>query len=132
MSELAPGLSGEASIDVSEAVTAERVGSGAVPVLATPEVVALVERAAVSALNGALADGSTTVGSRIELDHLAPTPVGGRASARAEVARVEGRSVEFSFEVNDAAGPVARGTHTRIVVDRHRFLASAQARGASA
>ncbi|MEX2457625.1 MAG: hotdog domain-containing protein [Actinomycetota bacterium] len=126
--ELSPGRRGEVSLEVTEAVTAERVGSGGVPVLATPEVVSLVERAAVAALEGALPEGSTTVGSRIELDHLAPTPVGGRASAVAILEAVDGRRLTFSFEVTDGMGVVARGSHLRAVVDRERFLAAAEER----
>ena len=126
--ELRPGRSGEASVEVTDAVTAERVGSGAVPVLATPEVVALVERAAIAALEGALDDGATTVGSRVELDHLAPTPVGGRAVARARLDAVGGRTLTFSVEVRDGAGTVARATHVRVIVDQERFLGSAKER----
>lgn len=123
-----PGLRGEASLEVTEAVTADRVGSGGVPVLATPEVVSLVERAAVAALEDALPEGSTSVGSRIELEHLAPTPVGGRASAVAVLEVVDGRRLAFSFEVTDGAGVVATGSHLRAVVDRARFLAAAEER----
>ena len=126
--ELRPGRSGEASVEVTLAVTADRFGSGAVPVLATPEVVALVERAAIAALEGALGDGATTVGSRVELDHLAPTPVGGRAVARATLDAVEGRTLTFSVEVRDGAGTIARATHVRVIVDRERFLGSARER----
>ncbi len=109
-------------------VTAERVGSGTVAVLATPEVVALVERAAVAAVGGALPEGSTTVGSRVEIDHVAPTPVGGRAEANVRLTAVDGRSLDFEFEVSDGAGPVARGRHARVVVDAERFLGSAAKR----
>ncbi|HYU57254.1 MAG TPA: hotdog domain-containing protein [Actinomycetota bacterium] len=125
MSEPRPGLEAEASLDVTDAVTAARVGSGGVPVLATPEVVALVERAVVAALERALAEGQTTVGARIELDHLAPTPVGGTATARARLDDVDGRRLTFSFTVTDDAGEIARGTHVRVVVDLKRFLAAA-------
>lgn len=124
------GLRGEATIEVTDAVSAERVGSGLVPVLATPEVVALVERAAVSALDGALEDGSTTVGSRVELDHLAPTPLGSTATAVATLESVDQRTLEFAFEVTDPGGVVARGRHVRVVVDRERFMATANERGA--
>ncbi len=128
--ELRPGATGEASVEVTDAVTAERVGSGSVPVLATPEVVALVERAAMNALHGALGDGATTVGSRIVLDHLAPTPLGGRVIARATLDAVDGRTLTFSVEVTDDAGVVARAGHVRVVVDRERFLTSARERTA--
>lgn len=126
---LRPGLEGRAGLEVEASRTALAVGSGTVPVLATPEVVAVVERAAVAALEPALDEGQTTVGSRVEIDHLAPTPLGGRVEANARLESVDGRSLEFAFEVQDDAGVVARGRHVRALVDRERFLASARKRG---
>lgn len=123
-----PGLDGTAELEVTAAVTAERVGSGDVPVLGTPEVVAVVERAAVAALAGRLPDGQTSVGTRIEMDHLAPTPVGGRVTARARLGAVDGRRLTFSFEASDEDGVVARGVHHRALVNRDGFLGSANAR----
>lgn len=123
-----PGSTGTAKLDVSEGNTALAVGSGSVPMLATPEVVALVERAAVAAVDGTLDEGTTTVGSRVELDHLAPTPVGASAEATARLESVDGRRLEFSFEVTDPAGVVARGRHLRVIVDAARFTASAKER----
>jgi fluoroacetyl-CoA thioesterase len=128
VSDLQPGLEGDASVEVTDAVAASSVGSGTVAVLATPEVAALVERAAVAALEGVLDDGRTSVGSRLELDHLAPTPVGGRATARVRLETVEGRRLEFAFEVTDGSGTVARGRHVRVVIDAERFMAAARER----
>lgn len=125
---LSPGLRATLEETVTEERTAERIGSGDVPVYATPILLALVERAAVAAVSGALEAGSTTVGARIELDHLAPTPVGRTLAATVTLEAVEGRRLLFSFEVTDDAGPVARGRHLRVVVDRDRFLESARAR----
>jgi len=114
---------------VSEAMTADRVGSGDVRVLATPAALALVERAAVASLAGRLPDGATTVGASVELAHLAPTPVGAEVVARAHLDRVEGgRRLTFSFSVSDQAGEIAHGTHVRVVVDRRRFADAATAR----
>ena len=88
VSEPAPGLVGEAEAIVAEADTAGRLGSGTVPVLGTPALAAPMERAAVQALGGYLPPGQTSVGSRIDLRHLALTPVGMHIRARAELVRV--------------------------------------------
>lgn len=125
---LEPGLSATTRDTVTTEMTAERVGSGDVPVLATPAVLALVERAAVAAVVGSIEPGTTSVGGRVELDHLAPTPVGVEVEARATLDEVEGRRLRFSFTVSDPAGEIATGTHVRLVVDRERFLETARSR----
>lgn len=119
---LPPGQ--EASIDesVTEAMTAAALGSGDVPVLGTPAVLALAERAACAAIAGHLGPGETTVGSTAEIEHLAPTPVGVAVSASARLVEVNGRTLRFEIEVSDPAGPVARVRHERVVVDRERFI----------
>ena len=124
-----PGLEETAQETVTGESTAAEMGSGDVEVLATPAVVALVERVAVSAVAGALEPGSTTVGARMELDHLAPTPVGAMVTATARLAEVDGRRLTFSFEVTDSGGLVARGTHIRVLVNRDTFLEAARSRG---
>jgi fluoroacetyl-CoA thioesterase len=124
-----PGLEETAQETVRGESTAAEMGSGDVEVLATPAVVALVERVAVSAVAGALEPGSTTVGARMELDHLAPTPVGAMVTATARLAEVDGRRLTFSFEVTDSGGLVARGTHIRVLVNRDTFLEAARSRG---
>jgi fluoroacetyl-CoA thioesterase len=125
---VAPGLEGTAEATVTEDVTAASVGSGDVAVLATPEVLALVERAAVAAVRDRLGPDRTSVGSSVSLDHVAPTPVGGVVRATVRLERVEGRRLSFSFVVIDGAGRVAEGSHVRVVVDRRRFEASARDR----
>jgi fluoroacetyl-CoA thioesterase len=128
LSELEPGLQGEVTGRVDESRTAVALGSGDVPVLGTPAVLALAEAAALAAVAGRLGDGATTVGTWVELEHLAPTPAGAAVSARATLVAVDGRTLEFEFEVADGAGPVARGRHRRAVVDRARFLDTAAGR----
>jgi predicted thioesterase len=125
---LEPGRQATVEETVTEDMTADRLGSGDVPVLGTPAVLALVEAAAVAAVADDLEPGATTVGASVALDHLAPTPVGGTVTATVALAQVEGRRLTFRFEVTDAAGPVARGEHVRVIVDRDRFLGSARAR----
>jgi fluoroacetyl-CoA thioesterase len=122
MATLEPGLAATVRQVVGEDDTAEAIGSGDVPVLATPVVLTLVERAAVAAVALHLEPATTTVGARVGLDHLSPTPVGARVSATARLETVEGRRLRFSFEVSDAQGVVARGIHIRVVVGRDAFL----------
>lgn len=109
-------------LEVSDADTAIAVGSGSVPVLATPRVVALAEEACVAAVAGRLDAGHTTVGMQIQLDHVAPTPVGGHVTAEATLEKVNGRKLHFTVSVNDGRGLVAAGRVTRVVVDTERFL----------
>jgi predicted thioesterase len=122
---LEPGLEATVEETVTEAMTAEWLGSGDVPVLGTPAVLALAERAACEAIAGHLEDGQTSVGSKVELAHLAPTAVGEKVVARAKLTAVDGRKLSFEFTVSDEKADVARGTHQRVVVDRDRFLGSA-------
>ena len=117
-----PGLSATVELTVADDDTAEAIGSGDVPVIGTPRVVALCEEAAVKAVDGRLPDGETSVAMRIQLDHVAPTAVGHRVVAEAKLDKVEGRRLCFSVSVNDERGLVAAGRVTRVVVERERFL----------
>lgn len=117
-----PGLRGEVTMVVGDADTAIALGSGDVAVLGTPRVVALVEQAAIEALRGAVTEGHTTVGMRVQLDHLRPTGVGIRVTADAVLERIEGRRLVFTVSVNDPRGLVAAGRVTRVLVDPERFL----------
>jgi len=119
---LRPGLQAVATVVVTEEDTALAIGSGDVPVLATPRVVLLAEQATVHALAGYLESGTTTVGYRVQLDHLAPTGIGGLVRAEAVLELVEGRRLTFRVSVTDAHGLVAAGRITRVLVDRGRFL----------
>jgi predicted thioesterase len=124
---LAPGLAAAFRHTVTEADTASAVGSGEVPVLATPRVLALAERATVAAVAGALEPGATTVGTRVELDHLAPSPVGAEVAVHAVLERVEGRRLQFAVRLLDGDRLVARGLVTRVVVDTAAFVRDAGA-----
>ncbi|MGC4880493.1 thioesterase family protein [Micromonospora sp. DT43] len=121
-SALAPGLTAQVELTVTETDTAQAVGSGDVPVLGTPRVLALAEAATVAATAATLAAGSTTVGTRVELEHLAPTVVGRTVRAQALLAAVDGRRLSFEVTVADGDQTVARGRVDRIVVDRQRFV----------
>jgi fluoroacetyl-CoA thioesterase len=119
---LNPGLRAGFAYTVTEADTAVAAGSGDVPVLATPRVLALSERASVAAVAGALEEGATTVGARVELEHLKATPVGATVQVEAVLERVDGRRLEFAVRVVDGERTVARGWVIRVVVDRAAFL----------
>ena len=121
MDELAPGLTGEIKAVVTEADTAARLGSGLVPVLGTPALVGLMEGAAVRALTGHLPPGRTSVGGRIDVHHLAPTPVGMRVRACAELLNVKGRRLVFHVEAWDEVERVAEAEHERFIIDAERF-----------
>jgi len=118
------GQSGARVNQVSELDLAPSLGSGDVPVLATPRVVAWLEAAAVAALAG-LPDGKTSVGIHIAVDHTAPTLVGAEVQAEAQVTAVEGSRIEFDVRASEGDQIVASGTHTRVIVDRERFLTRA-------
>lgn len=118
----APGLTAQVELTVTDADTAQAVGSGDVPVLGTPRVVALVEAATVAATATGMPPGSTTVGTRVDVEHLAPTVVGRTVRAQALLATVDGRRLSFEVTVSDGDQTVARGRVDRILVDRQRFV----------
>ena len=122
---LEPGLEATFRHTVTEADTAAAVGSGEVPVLATPRVLALAERATVAAVAGVLEAGATTVGTRVELDHLVPSPVGTELEVQAVLERVAGRRLVFAVRLGDGDRPVASGRVTRVVVDSAAVLRDA-------
>lgn len=124
--DLAPGLSGHALLVVSEADTASVMGTGTVPVLSTPRLIALCEEASCRAVEQLLPEQSTTVASRVQFDHLAPIQVGTALHADATLHKVEGRRLTFTVSVSDAAGLVGAGRVNRVVVDREAFMAKAR------
>ena len=123
---LQPGLCGTAEILVGTRDTAPHVGSGKVKVLATPVMVSLMEEASLNAVEGLLPSGHQTVGTRLEITHVAATPVGLRVRAGAEVTKVDGRRLTFRVWADDEKERIGEGTHERIVVDVLRFDARAQ------
>ncbi len=122
------GRTAERSIVVGEEHTAVRWGSGGVRVLSTPHMIALMEGAAVDAVEPSLPPGQQSVGTAVQIEHLAPTPVGGHVTARATLVTIDGRRLLFDVTAEDGAGPIGRGTHERVIVDVDRFMARAIAR----
>lgn len=120
--QLIPGHRASVALTVRQEDTARAIGSGDVDVLATPRVLALAEEAAVDALGGALPEEQTSVGSWVELEHRAPTPVGATVTAEAVLLGVHGRRLEFSVSVTEAGEEVAHCRLRRMVVDRDDFL----------
>ncbi len=118
------GLTARVELQVTEADTAESLGSGDVPVLATPRLVALCEEASCRAVDGHLPEHATTVAKRLQFDHLVPVGVGGTVWADATLDRIEGRRLVFTLSVGESSGLVAAGKLVRVVVDRDTFLAN--------
>ena len=118
---IVPGLRGAKEIVVANEHTAPHVGSGKVPVLATPVVVNLLEAAALDASEHLLPEGMQSLGIQLDVRHFAATPVGMRVRAEAEVIAVEGRSVRFRLTAADEVEPISEGAHERVVVTVARF-----------
>ena len=119
---VAVGLKGESRLVVSENDTARALGSGDVNVLGTPKLVALFEEATVDALRGMLEPGQSSVGMRVQIDHLQPTPIGAEVVVEAQLDKVEGRRITFTVTATDSGGLVAAGKVTRVMVDVERFM----------
>jgi fluoroacetyl-CoA thioesterase len=112
-------------LTVTDADTAQAVGSGDVPVLATPRLLALAEAATVGATATRLPPGTTTVGTRIELDHRTATAIGRTVTAEARLSKADGRRLYFEIVVREGDAVVAEGRVERVVVDRQRFIEKA-------
>jgi len=128
MTELSPGLVGEASLVVEEKHTARHLGSGGINVLATPIMIALMEEAGRNAVEPRLEPGQLTVGAEINIKHLAPTPMGMCVTTRAELLAVDGRMLTFRVEARDEKEKVGEGTHVRAIINLEKFLARVQAK----
>lgn len=118
---LQAGAQGTASLVVDDTHTARHVGSGCEAVLATPVMIALMEAAAVDCVEHLLEAGTTSLGIRIAVDHVAPTPVGRTVTATAELTEVKGRRLFFRVSAEDGVRPVGSGEHTRAVVSIDEF-----------
>ncbi len=115
------GLAGEATVVVIPEVTARHMGSGTVAVFATPEMVRLMERAAVNGLAPYLAPGQQSVGTMVNVKHLAATPLGATVTARAELLSVDGRRLLFKVSAHDGTDLIGEGTHERALIDLAKF-----------
>jgi fluoroacetyl-CoA thioesterase len=123
--KLTPGLSGTIQYQVKDTSTARQLGSGTLDVLATPELVRLMEAAAVAALADHLLPEFTSVGVAINIKHVAPTPVGLNVKVRAALTDVQGRRLKFQVVAHDDMEEIGRGTHERVLVEVDSFLTRA-------
>jgi fluoroacetyl-CoA thioesterase len=122
---LQPGLIGQATTTVRVGNTANEVVDGAVPMFSTPSMVGLMEHASWNAIAAHLAAGETSVGTVVDIKHVAASPIGLKVTARAEVVEVEGRRIRFKVEARDPSDLIGEGFHERFVVNLDRFLARA-------
>ena len=121
LKQIQPGLAASAELVVGEEHTAPRVGSGKVRVLATPVMINVIEAAALAAVEPLLPAGHQSLGTLLNVRHIAETPVGMRVTARATVTRVEGRTIAFQVEARDEKELIGDGTHERVVVNVAKF-----------
>ncbi|MDR2095537.1 MAG: thioesterase family protein [Treponema sp.] len=125
-----PGLKGEKQEAVTEQNTATAWGSGNLPVYATPAMIALLEGACVAAVTELIPDGYSTVGTRVDISHTAPTPRGMTVRAVGELLEVDGRRLSFRVEVSDGAGRIGEGRHERFIVEKEKFIKKAEGKKA--
>ena len=128
MEAIKPGLRGRAELVVGEEHTAPRVGSGRVHVLATPVMINLIEAAALDAVEHLLPQGHQSLGTVLNVRHVAATPVGMRVVATAEVIEIDGRTIRFRVEARDEKELIGDGTHERVVVNVAKFDQRVQAK----
>ncbi len=122
------GIKGSADLLVTERLTAKEVGSGTVAVLATPMMIALMEKTCLLSVRPFLDEGQDTVGTQVYVSHTAATPVGMRVYCDSELIEIDRRRLVFRVTARDDAGVVGEGTHERFVIDTERFQAKALAR----
>ena len=123
--ELRPGLQGRAEAIVDTTNVAAVMGSGDLDVFATPAMIALMEQAAWTAVAPGLAEGESTVGTKLNISHVSATPVGLKVWAESEVTAVDGKRLEFKVAAYDEKGLIGEGTHERFIITDERFLGKA-------
>ncbi len=127
--ELKVGIRGTQKVIVTEEMTAKKLGSGELPVLATPQMIVLMENTAYKSVAEYLEEGQGTVGTKICVSHLSATPVGMEISLESELIGVERKRLVFTVKAYDAAGCISEGEHERFIVDNQRFLEKTQQKG---
>ena len=120
---LTTGLKGKAEVKVDDTNTAVTMGSGSLKVFATPAMIALIEKAACKALDGQLDDGQTTVGTKLDVAHVAATPVGMNVTAEAVLTEIDNRRLVFEVVARDEKDIIGKGTHERFIVNVEKFTA---------
>jgi predicted thioesterase len=125
-STLKPGLKAEKTVTVDEKNIASAWGSGHLPVFSTPAMIALMEFTSLSAVQPLLPKGSSTVGTELNVKHMAASPIGSEIRCVAELIEVDRRRLVFKVEAFDGAGKIGEGTHGRFIVDNEHFLKKIQ------
>lgn len=120
--EITTGITGEKSVAVKIENTALAIGSGTLRVFATPAMIALIEGCCAESVEDMLPQGITTVGTKVEVEHLAASPIGASILCKSKLTAYDGRRLDFEVEVFDNAGLIGKGTHTRFTVDAQRFI----------
>ncbi len=123
--EFTIGLTGEARILTDDSNTAEAMGSGSLRVFATPAMIALMEKAATNAIKDVMPSDNTSVGTMLNIRHMAATPVGMEVSAVARLVEIDGRRLVFDIEASDEKGRIGEGRHERFVVNINKFMEKA-------
>ena len=122
------GIRNTKEILVTEELTAAAVGSGLLPVYGTPYLVALMEETCHTSIGDQLETGQGTVGTRMDIKHMAATPVGLKVRCESELVAVDGRRLVFNVKAYDPAGLVGEAVHERFIIDNERFMAKAAAK----
>ena len=126
--DMEKGIKGEGEIIVTEGNTAQALGSGSLAVLATPAMVALMEKTARLSVAPYLEEGQSTVGTLVNVKHLAASPVGMRITCKTELVDIDRRRLVFHVECSDEAGLIGEGEHERFIIDEAKFMAKAEAK----
>ena len=129
---LTTGIKGNRELVVTKELTAQAMGSGELPVFATPAAVALAEETAWRSVAAELEPGQGTVGTLLQIEHISATPVGMKVRCETELTEIDRRKLTFSVMVCDEAGVVAKGTHCRFIVENEKFLGRAEKKAAAA
>lgn len=128
MAELKPGITGTAEDTVTEERTAASMGSGGLRVYATPRMTAMMEYTAWSSVEPYMEDGMGTVGTRLEISHVAASPVGAEIRYESELTEVDRRRLVFSVRAFDDAGLIGEGIHKRFIIDNAKFMSRAESK----
>ncbi len=124
--EMETGITGQQEEIVTEEKTAKAMGSGELPVYATPAMIALIEKTAWMSVAGELEEGQGTVGTKLAVEHVSASPLGAHITCKTTLVGVDRRRLLFSVEVSDDAGIIGQGTHERFIVDNEKFVTKAQ------
>jgi predicted thioesterase len=130
LTNIQTGLKAEVSDTVTDGNIASALGSGGLPVFATPSMITIMEKAAANAVAPHLPPGCSTVGTEVNIKHLSATPRGMKVHAKAELLGIDGRALSFKVEAFDEAGKIGEGSHGRFVIENEKFMSKAEGKKA--